>query len=464
MARPLLKPHASLFAALVRALDPVIALAVAAAAFGLYRPEVISPEPYVLFAIAGAVTVVALFPAFGLYGPQRGASLADELRNLLLAWLGIAALAAGTLFATKLGEVFSRVWVAAWIAGGFLATTMLRIALRVALRALRRRGHNLRHIAIVGAGALGTRVAGQLAAAAWAGFNVTAFYDDDPAKHDTQVAGRVVAGRPERLAEDIAAGTIDQVWIALPLRAEARVREILTLLREHAVEIRFVPDIFGFHLLNHSLTEVAGLPLLSLTATPMAGSARLVKALEDYVLGTITLALALPLMILIGLCIKLTSAGPVLHRQVRVTWNEERFDMLKFRTMPVNAEHESGPVWLRKGERRATPFGSLLRRLSLDELPQLANVLRGEMSLVGPRPERPEFVEQFRHEIPGYMQKHLVKAGITGWAQVNDLRGDSDLARRIQYDLYYIDNWSVWFDLRILALTLWHILTSRHAH
>jgi putative colanic acid biosynthesis UDP-glucose lipid carrier transferase len=149
---------------------------------------------------------------------------------------------------------------------------------------------------------------------------------------------------------------------------------------------------------------------------------------------------------------------------VRVTWNEERFDMLKFRTMPVNAEHASGPVWLRKGERRATPLGSLLRRLSLDELPQLANVLRGEMSLVGPRPERPEFVEQFRREIPGYMQKHLVKAGITGWAQVNDLRGDSDLARRIQFDLYYIDNWSLWFDLRILALTLWHILTSRHAH
>ena len=190
MARPLLKPHASLFAALLRALDPVIALAVAAAAFGLYRPEVITPEPYVLFAIAGAVTVVALFPAFGLYDPQRGASLAEELRNLLLAWLGIAALAAGALFATKLGEVFSRVWVAAWIAGGFLATTVMRIALRVTLRALRRHGHNLRHIAIVGAGTLGTRVATQLAEAAWAGFRVVAFYDDDTAKHGTRVARR----------------------------------------------------------------------------------------------------------------------------------------------------------------------------------------------------------------------------------------------------------------------------------
>jgi putative colanic acid biosynthesis UDP-glucose lipid carrier transferase len=137
--------------------------------------------------------------------------------------------------------------------------------------------------------------------------------------------------------------------------------------------------------------------------------------------------------------------------------------MYKFRTMPVDAEARSGPVWSSRGESRATPFGALLRRYSLDELPQLFNVLRGEMSLVGPRPERPEFVAQFRDRVPGYMQKHLMKAGITGWAQVNDLRGDTDVAQRIQYDLYYVEHWSPWFDLRILALTLWHILTTRNA-
>jgi putative colanic acid biosynthesis UDP-glucose lipid carrier transferase len=162
--------------------------------------------------------------------------------------------------------------------------------------------------------------------------------------------------------------------------------------------------------------------------------------------------------------VKLSSPGRVLYRQERVTWNGQRFMMLKFRSMPQDTESVSGPVWAREGERRATRFGTILRRYSLDELPQLVNVLKGEMSLVGPRPERPEFVRQFRQQIPGYMQKHLVKAGITGWAQVNDLRGDTDLAQRIQYDLYYIDNWSLWFDLRILALTLWHILTSRNAH
>ena len=145
-------------------------------------------------------------------------------------------------------------------------------------------------------------------------------------------------------------------------------------------------------------------------------------------------------------------------------WNFVEFDMPKFRTMCVDAEKGTGAILAQKGDPRVTRVGRFLRNTSLDELPQLVNVLKGDMSLVGPRPERPEFVREFRQRIPGYMQKHLVKAGITGWAQVNDLRGDTDIEQRIQYDLYYIDNWSLWFDLRILALTLWHILTSRHAH
>jgi putative colanic acid biosynthesis UDP-glucose lipid carrier transferase len=196
----------------------------------------------------------------------------------------------------------------------------------------------------------------------------------------------------------------------------------------------------------------------------MSGINRVIKAVEDYVLASIGLIVLAPVLVLIALGVKLSSPGPVFYRQERVTWNGERFRMLKFRTMPVQSEIASGPVWSRHGERRATPFGAGLRRFSLDELPQLFNVVRGEMSLVGPRPERPEFVSQFRKRIPGYMQKHLVKAGISGWAQVNDLRGDSDLAKRIQYDLYYIDNWSFWFDIRILVLTMLHVFRSRNAH
>ncbi|MCC6193502.1 MAG: undecaprenyl-phosphate glucose phosphotransferase, partial [Burkholderiales bacterium] len=416
-----------------------------------------------LFLAVGALAVAAVFPLFNLYEPQRGAGLAEELRRLTLAWLVLTALVGIAMFATKLGITYSRVWVTAWLVGGFAATTAVRMTVRILLRTLRVRGLNQRHIAIVGAGTLGATVAARLAGSPWAGFNVLAFYDDDAGKAGSAVAGRPVQPIDERLRSDVASGGIDQVWIALPLRAESRIRGILTMLREHAVEIRFVPDIYSFHLLNHSLTDVAGLPVISLTETPMSGINRVLKAIEDYLLAGVFLVLASPFLLLIALGVKASSRGPVLYRQERVTWNGERFLMLKFRTMPVDAEAASGPVWSRHGERRATPFGSFLRRTSLDELPQFVNVLRGEMSLVGPRPERPEFVERFRQEIPGYMQKHLVKAGITGWAQVNDLRGDSDLSQRIQYDLYYIDNWSLWFDLRILVLTLWHILTSRNA-
>ena len=225
-----------------------------------------------------------------------------------------------------------------------------------------------------------------------------------------------------------------------------------------------MPDIYSFHLLNHSVTEIAGLPVVSLAETPMSGPNRVAKAIEDIVLSALLLVPALPLMALIALGVRLSSPGPVLYRQDRVTWNGARFVMLKFRTMQVDAEATSGPVWSRPGDRRTTRFGAWLRRWSLDELPQLFNVLKGEMSLVGPRPERPELVEAFRRRIPGYMQKHLVKAGITGWAQVHDLRGSSDLVKRIEHDLFYIENWSVWLDLRILALTFGHVLKSHNAH
>ena len=464
MHRPMLKPHAPLFVFVLRASDPLTVFLVGLVAYRLYLGQFWPPEHYVLFLVAAVLALVAIFPSFRLYDPQRGASLAGELRQLLLAWALMGALVGSALFITKSADAFSRVWVGLWLVGSFVTTAGLRVAARLVLRRLRRRGYNLRHIVIVGAGELGRLIAEQLGLAGWAGLNVIGFYDDDPAKHGTVVAGRPVLGSIDRLSGDSATIGVDQVWIALPLRAEARIRDILTALREHSLEVRLVPDIYGFHLLNHSLTDIAGLPVVTLTETPMSGINSIIKTGEDYVLATLVLACMAPLLLAIALGVKLSSPGPVLYRQERVTWKGERFAILKFRTMPIDVEDASGPVWSQRGERRATRFGALLRRFSLDELPQLFNVLRGDMSLVGPRPERPEFVAQFRKEIPGYMQKHLVKAGITGWAQVNDLRGDSDLRRRIQFDLYYVENWSFWFDLRILTLTVWGVFRSRNAY
>ena len=465
MERNLLKDNATLLDAVLRAVDPLFVVLTGVAAYQLYFGfESDMPGRYVAALLAVALFALVAFPSLNLYQSQRGISFAEEVRGLFLAWLAIAVTGGAFLFLTKTGTDFSRAWALMWMAGGFLAHTGSRAVVRGVLRYLRRRGRNLRHVVIVGAGGHGRDIASRLKHAPWSGFSVRGFYDDDPALAGTSIDGIVVLGPCDQVPSDLADQPADQVWIALPLRAEMRIRRLLEELRQTSALVRFVPDIHGFHLLHHSVTEVAGMPVLNLTDSPHSGVNSTLKAIEDYVIAVISLLLSAPLWLLIAVGVKLSSPGPVLYRQQRITWNGEPFAMLKFRSMPRDSEAHSGPVWARQGEPRATRFGAFLRRYSLDELPQLINVLRGEMSLVGPRPERPEFVERFRQQVPGYMQKHLVRAGITGWAQVNDLRGDSDLEQRIQYDLYYIDHWSLWFDLRIIVLTLWHILKSRNAH
>ena len=338
MVRSVLKPHATLFAAILRIMDPMLTVLTGFVAYRAYLGSYAPPDHYLLFLAVGALAVAAVFPMFRLYEPQRGAGVADELRRLVFAWMLLAALTGGAIFATKMGDTYSRVWVSAWLLGGFVLTSALRVSVRLGLRGLRLRGLNQRHIAIVGAGTLGRMVAARLTGSPWAGYNVRGFYDDDPRNAGETIAERPVWATNERLLADVAAGTIDQVWLALPLRADARIREILTMLREHSVEVRFVPDIYSFHLLNHSVTEVAGLPVISLTETPMSGINRMVKAIEDYLLASLLFLLAAPFMLLVAIGVKLSSPGPVLYRQVRVTWNGERFEMLKFRTMPIDAE------------------------------------------------------------------------------------------------------------------------------
>ncbi len=462
--RSLLKTNATALDQLLRLTDPIVIVGVGWAMQWIYLGTPDAPSTYWVAMLAVALMSLAVFPATGLYRPQRGGSLIEDLRSLAYGWLTLLAFGVFLVFVTKSGELYSRVWVALWFAGGFLLQTTIRLTLRLTLRFLRRRGYNLRHVCIVGAGELGQEVVLRLRRAPWTGLNLRGFYDDAPELAGSVIDGIPVLGNVAQLCRDLERSELDQVWIALPLRDEERIRHLVGELRAFPVQVRYVPDIFGFQLLRHSFSEVAGMPVIGLTDTPLEGMQRVLKTAEDYALGGLALLLSAPFLLMIAIAIKLTSPGPVFYRQERVTWNGRRFTMLKFRSMPIGSEHASGPVWSREDDSRATRLGALLRRLSLDELPQLFNVLRGEMSLVGPRPERPEFVARFRQQIPGYMQKHMVKAGITGWAQVNDLRGSSDLGKRIQYDLYYIDNWSVWFDLRILALTVGHVLRSRNAY
>jgi putative colanic acid biosynthesis UDP-glucose lipid carrier transferase len=462
--RNLLKSNATTFDRLLRLVDPLVIVVVGWVVHLIYLDSAVLPPNYWIALLGAALLAVVVFPETGLYRPKRGASLADDLRALTYGWSVVVALGISVAFLTKTSDSYSRVWVASSASGGLLVHAALRVALRLALRWLRRRGYNLRHVCIVGAGELAREVVTRLRQAPWSGLVVHALYDDAAALAGASIEGVPVCGPVEQLSRDLDAGGIDQVWIALPLRDEDQIRRVAAELRGHSVQIRYVPDIFGFELLRHSFSEIAGMPVIGLSDTPIEGTARMLKAAEDYVLGAFLLVIASPVFALIALAILATSGAPVFYRQTRVTSNGRQFTMLKFRTMAVNAETQSGPVWSAPDTNRGTALGRMLRRYSLDELPQLINVLAGDMSLVGPRPERPEFIARFRKDVPGYMQKHLVKAGITGWAQVNDLRGSSDLPKRIQYDLYYIDNWSLWFDLRILGLTIMHIFRSRNAY
>lgn len=258
--------------------------------------------------------------------------------------------------------------------------------------------------------------------------------------------------------------SIRSVVVALPSSEHGFIDSHFAEIADQIADIQVIPDILRFTRFSPGVDIIEGVPLITLHDSPLSGRGRLVKRSMDIAVSALGLILLAPLLALLALLVKLSSPGPVLYRQERMGLDGSKFPCLKFRSMPVNAEQATGAVWAKKGENRATPLGAFLRRSSLDELPQLWNVLVGEMSLVGPRPERPVFVSSFRSEIPGYMLRHKVKAGITGWAQVNGYRGDTSLEGRIAYDLFYIRNWSLWLDLRILMMTIHEVWASKNAY
>jgi Undecaprenyl-phosphate glucose phosphotransferase len=233
---------------------------------------------------------------------------------------------------------------------------------------------------------------------------------------------------------------------------------------ETAADLYIVPDVWELATLNAAVGEFEGMPILSLRASRVSGWGRILKRAMDIVVSAVVLVALSPVLLVTALAVKLTSRGPVIYKQERMGLDGRVFNTLKFRTMRVDAEAETGPRWASEGDTRTTFVGRILRRTSLDELPQFWNVLKGDMSIVGPRPERPVFIEEFKRTVPKYMLRHKMKAGITGWAQVNGWRGSTSLDKRIQYDLYYIENWSIWLDLRIMLATIPAVVTGRNAY
>jgi len=326
----------------------------------------------------------------------------------------------------------------------------------------RGKGRNIRRVIVVGAGELGVRAVHQVNSSDWMGYRVSAIFDDCDSLKGNYIEGCRIVGDLDSISNYLSQHHVDELWLALPLRAEIRMRGLLDNIKHHAINVKLIPDIFSFTLLRHSITEIAGMPAVNLSVSPMDGSNQIVKELEDRVLAFIILLLISPLLFFIGIGVKTSSPGPIFFKQERVSWNGRKFKMYKFRSMPVNSDKNS--QWGDAQNKEMTKFGRFLRMTSLDELPQFINVLKGNMSIVGPRPERVEFVEKFKYEIPGYMQKHMVKAGITGWAQVNGWRGDTCLKTRVEFDLFYIENWSLWFDLRIIFMTFYKGFVHKNAH
>jgi len=402
-----------------------------------------------------------VFVASGLYSSDRAQRLPLLVYAVLRAvFLGMAASVAGLFFYRAFS--FSRLHMLLFgiVTTGFMV--LLRVALYSVIRQSRKHGRNLRRVLIVGAGKVGRRLAEAFRQYPLMGYDVVGFLDD-------QKEGPEILGQTSDLAQvmdDLEASDrpIDSVYIALPVQALSKVRDVTEALSTRLASVCLVPDILQFDLLNSRISEVDGLPVIHLADEPPIAFGRIVKRGIDILFSAAVLLLLSPLYLLIALGVRLSSPGPVLYKQLRMGLNGHQFHILKFRSMPLDTESESGPVWAKAGEKRATRFGSFLRRTSLDELPQFVNVLKGDMSVVGPRPERPHFIEDFKNRVPRYMLRHKMKAGITGWAQVHGLRGDTSIEKRIEYDLYYIQNWSLGLDLRIMLLTLWRGFVSRNAY
>jgi Undecaprenyl-phosphate glucose phosphotransferase len=399
---------------------------------------------------------------FRLYRSARTSRLSHELFVLAKGVVVITALAGlGSFFAR--GELPRSVllFFATLAIAGLWAT---RIALRGVLRALRRRGRNLRHVLVVGTGEQATRLIDKLEQHPDYGIAIRGLVAIDPAERATTAAGHPVLGTIADLPELVERTGTDFVYLALARSDWQAEEEALARLANSTAAVRLVPDLVRAFTLNAAVEDFDGLPVVLVTETPEQGWNAVIKRAFDLLFATLGLVLLSPLMLAIAVWVRIDSPGPVLYAQERVGVNGRRFRMYKFRTMRLDAEAEDRPGWTRKDDERRTGAGAILRRLSLDELPQLWNVVRGQMSLVGPRPERPVYVDRFRASIPRYMLRHHVKAGMTGWAQVNGLRGDTPLDRRIEFDLYYIEHWSLTFDLRIIALTFLRVFRDASAY
>ncbi len=393
---------------------------------------------------------------FHLYRTRRAASygtlLIDVLKVNLQAALVILAL--GFYFR---GFSYSRVIITTFLALNTVLMFLHHLLWMAWERWRYERGVGTRRCAIVGLGSLARELDQRLSTHPWTGLSVVGFIDPEGAKHDPPPSTRVgldrVLGSVSHLEELILEKELDEILVAVPFSDFGVLPSLDSIISRSNIGLRWIPDLQALHTLSSDVSDLEGMHLINLRGVRTHGYNAAMKRALDLIGATMMLLCLSPLIVFIALKLRLSQGSPVFFSQKRMGLDGRVFSMLKFRTMRLDAEAQSGPVWAKEGDTRVTRFGGFLRKTSLDELPQLWNIVMGEMSLVGPRPERPVFINKFRHTVPSYMLRHRMKAGLTGWAQIQGWRGNTCLEKRVQCDLYYARHWSIWLDLKILLLT-----------
>ncbi|HOP46408.1 MAG TPA: undecaprenyl-phosphate glucose phosphotransferase [Desulfobacteraceae bacterium] len=468
MNRGLIRPYHSRLALVFRLIDLLLIVYLLTAMVEL-RGIVFTRSYYMLVSSACALFYI-IAESMGFYSSWRINRVGAEIKTLLTAWscLMVILLAAG--FILKISEEYSRQVIISWALVTPAALSIWRIIIRKTLSYFRAMGRNSRSCIIVGAGVLGVRVAEEILSLPWMGIKLRGFLDDYKTGDVEIQNGDIkldIKGNVDNIVRLVNEESIDIVYITLPKREEEKIRNIVHGLSDTSAMVYLVPDVYTLDLVNARWTNMGNITAISIYESPHGGISGLMKLMEDFVVGAaILLIISIP-MAFIAAGIKLTSPGPVLFKQRRYGLNGGEIVVWKFRTMTVCEDGETIEQ-ARKNDPRVTRFGAFLRRTSLDELPQFINVLQGRMSIVGPRPHAVAHNQQYRKLVPGYMLRHRVKPGITGLAQINGWRGETDsidkMEKRIKYDLQYLRNWSIWLDLKIIFMTVFGSKAGKNAY
>lgn len=467
MPKSFLRPYSSRISFLQRVLDVVLILCVYW--LDVCWHEVAWDAKPVLAAVLAMISFLLFAEMRGLYRSWRTSPLVDEIREVLVIWMMVVVTLLILAFVTESSEIFSLHVVLTWFVSVPVGLLAVRLLVRWALRYVRSYGANLRSVAIVGNNQIGHRLVNHLRAMPWAGLQVKGVFDNQRGDDASVVIGQsnYPLGTIEELVRQVEAGEIDSVYVAWPLTNERRIEAVVNQLADSTASVYVVPDLFVSELMHARWIDFGGMPLVSVYETPFYGLYGWVKRFEDIVLASLILLMIAPVMVAIAVAIKTTSPGSVFFRQRRYGLNGTVVEVWKFRSMTVS-DDGAQVVQAKKNDTRITPLGAFLRKTSLDELPQFFNVLQGTMSVVGPRPHAVAHNEQYRKLIKGYMLRHKVKPGITGWAQVNGWRGETDtldkMQKRVEFDLEYIQNWSVWLDLKIVVLTVFKGFGGKNAY